>query len=1237
MSGGNIKVVVRCRPLNTRGWFIFLPAKAESTGADAGVILELARGAKGLIRMEGQQTILQPPEIVAGSSRATEKRTMTFSFDKSYWSAGPRDEPNYASQQTLYEDLGVELLDHSFEGFNTCIFAYGQTDSMMGYGADKGIIPLTTSELFRRVEERSTKEANLSYTVEVSYIEIYNEKVRDLLNPKNKGNLRVREHPSLGPYVEDLSRLVVEDYGQMITLMDEGNKARTVASTNMNETSSRSHAVFTLILTQKRHDPQTNMTGEKVSKISLVDLAGSERQASTGATGTRLREGANINKSLTTLGIVIAALAQASAETKGRKKKDDFVPYRDSVLTWLLKESLGGNSKTAMIAAISPADYEETLSTLRYADAAKKIKTHAVVNEDPNAKLIRELKEELEILRSRVASSGGIDEADFDPSIPPETQIVTYKTKDGEIRKVTKLELQDQLEASEKLMEGLNLTWEQKMAKTQAIHVEREKALEELGISVDKGIVGVHAPQKHPSLVNLNEDPLMSECLVYQLKPGATIAGSPDGDTAHIRLSGSHILPEHCIFTNEDGVVSVEAMPDARTFVNGKRVPPKMPVKLLNGFRVILGDFHVFRYNDPAAVRAERQKMRESKSMDNFPSLEITGSRPDSPARVGDGDLMDWSAARREVADIEKLGDQDLDRLFDDIIKVRTQRKRPESRPDLAAELESRFITTSQTEDSLDTYANPWAPAQGTTMTSISINTPVLLESDRLEPVIASERTVPEPDLEVTYDPKAEDAALEQQHMTKQLKTLAQEVKRMRSQAAAAKALEDVTFEPAAWTARELRLVRHAVDKWRNLRSYKIAEEILTLAVSVREANVNAREMKKPVSYNLLVVNGEAASSTSALDNLTGIVEFENVSSPAGLTGGPCTLIKVIDYPAKAVYCWDLPRFQQQLSKMRHVRTLASKPAYSQHFRVDATFSDDPPPSLSFVGSARAPLRLLANQLSYTVTVPIMCSYTMEAIGSCRVDFKCSVPSSSGVATPESGGYPLLSPITPGSRLAFSLSVDAVKGLSSVDFAAVHAQTRLSSLVGPDIASEDTFTSALIDLTKSSVAHLSLKRSVTVNVTPEIISHLRDSYVSIDLFARVRPEYLERLERFDRSRETSPSSARPSTPPRPAEDKPGMRRCETEFVGTEYHDILASIQILELSSNGDYLPAEVLDEKFQLHQGVQRRLDITLTHSSGKSLPWLKLDHVSTSGLRAVGKAGDVTSTSNTEPTVPPL
>ena len=168
-------------------------------------------------------------------------------------------------------------------------------------------------------------------------------------------------------------------------------------------------------------------------------------------------------------------------------------------MTWLLKDSLGGNSMTAMIAAVGPADYEETLSTLRYADAAKKIKNRAVVNEDPNAKLIRELKEELLTLRSRL---GGADqESTYDASIPPEKQVVQYKTKTGEIRTVTKADLEDQLDQSEKLLAQADKSWEEKLEQTKQIQVEREAALESLGIKLEKGMVGVHAPKKMPHLV----------------------------------------------------------------------------------------------------------------------------------------------------------------------------------------------------------------------------------------------------------------------------------------------------------------------------------------------------------------------------------------------------------------------------------------------------------------------------------------------------------------------------------------------------------------------------------------------------------------------------------------------------------------------------------------------------------------------------------------------------------------
>uniref|UniRef100_A0A8C5SMP0 Kinesin family member 1B n=1 Tax=Laticauda laticaudata TaxID=8630 RepID=A0A8C5SMP0_LATLA len=545
------------------------------------------------------------------------------------------------------------MLLHAFEGYNVCIFAYGQTGAgksytMMGKQEENqaGIIPQLCEELFEKINDNSNEE--MSYSVEVSYMEIYCERVRDLLNPKNKGNLRVREHPLLGPYVEDLSKLAVTSYTDIADLMDAGNKARTVAATNMNETSSRSHAVFTIVFTQKKHDAETNLSTEKVSKISLVDLAGSERADSTGAKGTRLKEGANINKSLTTLGKVISALAEVSK----KKKKTDFIPYRDSVLTWLLRENLGGNSRTAMVAALSPADinYDETLSTLRYADRAKQIKCNAVINEDPNAKLVRELKEEVTRLKDLLRAQGLGDIIDTSMgSLTASPSSCSLSSQVG-LTAVSSIqerimstpggeEAIERLKESEKIIAELNETWEEKLRKTEAIRMEREALLAEMGVAIreDGGTLGVFSPKKTPHLVNLNEDPLMSECLLYYIKDGITRVGQADAERRQdIVLSGAHIKEEHCIFRSERNpngsvIVILEPCECSETYVNGKRVI--QPVQLRSGNRIIMGKNHVFRFNHPEQARAEREKT---------PSAE-TPSEP-----------VDWTFAQREL--LEKQG-----------------------------------------------------------------------------------------------------------------------------------------------------------------------------------------------------------------------------------------------------------------------------------------------------------------------------------------------------------------------------------------------------------------------------------------------------------------------------------------------------------------------------------------------------------------------------------------------------
>ncbi|XP_036369357.1 kinesin-like protein unc-104 isoform X6 [Octopus sinensis] len=590
----SVKVAVRVRPFNSR---------------------EIARDSTCIIDMCGTTTTIQNPK-----PGPKDQMYKSFNFDYSYWSHTDPSDPEFSSQTKVYEDIGLEMLEHAFEGYNVCIFAYGQTGAgksytMMGKNEDsqRGIIPLLCQDLFDRIKDNKTAEQ--MYSVEVSYMEIYCERVRDLLNPSNKNNLRVREHPLLGPYVEDLSKLAVQSFEDIGKLIDEGNKARTVAATNMNETSSRSHAVFTIIFTQKKLDQATKMVGEKVSKISLVDLAGSERADSTGAKGTRLKEGANINKSLTTLGKVISALADVSASeaikvSSKKKKKTDFIPYRDSVLTWLLRENLGGNSKTAMVAALSPADinFDETLSTLRYADRAKQIVCKAVVNEDPNAKVIRELKEEVARLRELLVHEG------------IEINECNTPTGQKEIKRTRKESMStdgddpvERLQLSEKLMAELNESWEEKLRKTEAIRKDREAVLAEMGVALreDGGTIGVFSPKKTPHLVNLNEDPLMSECLIYYIKDGITRVGLPNTkQPPDIQLNGTHIKEDHCMFDNNEGTVTVIPSNGSILYVNGRQITE--PTILKVGARVILGKNHVFRFNHPVQARESRALMTES-------------------------------------------------------------------------------------------------------------------------------------------------------------------------------------------------------------------------------------------------------------------------------------------------------------------------------------------------------------------------------------------------------------------------------------------------------------------------------------------------------------------------------------------------------------------------------------------------------------------------------------------------
>ncbi|KAM6950499.1 kinesin-like protein KIF13B isoform 2-T2 [Lycodopsis pacificus] len=605
LDDANVKVAVRVRPMNRR---------------------EKDLNTKCIVEMEKNQTILHPggANLGKGDSRNQSK---VFAYDYCFWSMDETDKERFADQEVVFQCLGESLLHNAFQGYNACIFAYGQTGSgksytMMGSGDQPGLIPRLCSALFDRTQKEQREEE--CFTVEVSYMEIYNEKVRDLLDPKGgRQTLRVREHKVLGPYVDGLSRLAVACYKDVESLMSEGNKSRTVAATNMNEESSRSHGVFNIILTHTLKDLQSGTSGEKVSRLSLVDLAGSERAAKTGAAGERLKEGSNINKSLTTLGLVISALAEQGTA----KNKNKFVPYRDSVLTWLLKDCLGGNSRTAMVATVSPAadNYEETLSTLRYADRAKSIVNHAVVNEDPNARIIRELREEVEKLRVQL------------------TQAESLKAP----------ELKDRLEESEKLIQEMTITWEQKLRKTEEVAQERQKQLESLGISLQSS--GIKVGDDKSFLVNLNADPALNELLVYYLKEHTKVGSA---DSQDIQLCGMGIQAEHCVIDiTEDSAFILSPYRNARTCVNGS--PVTSALQLHHGDRIFWGNNHFFRINLPKRrSRGAEDEEGEGGVMKSSGSSEQLDADGDTASEVSSEVSFSYEFAQTEVM-MKALGNND--------------------------------------------------------------------------------------------------------------------------------------------------------------------------------------------------------------------------------------------------------------------------------------------------------------------------------------------------------------------------------------------------------------------------------------------------------------------------------------------------------------------------------------------------------------------------------------------------
>uniref|UniRef100_A0A913HFY2 Kinesin motor domain-containing protein n=2 Tax=Strongyloides stercoralis TaxID=6248 RepID=A0A913HFY2_STRER len=653
-----VKVAIRTRPLNKR---------------------EVDLGTKCCVNFSSTSQVILSQSLEEGKS------PKVFTFDHCFDSTNPHSN-TFISQEDVFENLGKDVIDNAFSGYNACIFAYGQTGSgksytMMGTSTNPGIIPRLCNNIFERINTEDVN--NVSCKVEVSYMEIYNEKVRDLLDPKNstKRPLKVREHKILGPTVDGLSVLAVSSFEQINQLIDEGNKSRTVAATNMNAQSSRSHAVFTIRLTQTIKQLEKNFSGEKVAKISLVDLAGSERAQKTGAVGKRLEEGGNINKSLTTLGMVISALAEKNG------KKDKFVPYRDSVLTWLLKDNLGGNSKTIMIATISPSsdNYDETLSTLRYADRAKSIENHAIINEDPNAKIIRELREEVENLRQQIS------------------QTIEQKTETQELR--------ERLAESERLVSQMNKSWEERLKETDIIYAERQKDLAEIGIALTGS--GIKVQKDRFYLVNLNADPSMNELLVYYINQMAYVGcseSSENGIKNDFLLQGLGVQPYHAKLeicddegTGQQKLFIEPLHENARIYVNGRLINQR--TLLRNGFRLLIGNNHFFKVNCP---KDDRSILTSTNSM---------------IASIMEESFFDYDKAWVEV-NTSELGCNSGLEAVDDYIEHLTLKHHEDKQAALEKQYEEfeRYIHTLSTN--ITAPSTPMTPGNGFILTSPIAGTP---------------------------------------------------------------------------------------------------------------------------------------------------------------------------------------------------------------------------------------------------------------------------------------------------------------------------------------------------------------------------------------------------------------------------------------------------------------------------------------------------------------------------------
>ncbi|GAA5988770.1 hypothetical protein JCM11641_006533, partial [Rhodosporidiobolus odoratus] len=645
--------------------------------------------------------------------------------------------------------------------------------------------------------------------------------------------------------------------------------------------------------------------------------------------------------------------------------------------------------------------------------------------------------------------------------------------------------------------------------------------------------------------------------------------------------------------------------------------------------------------------------------------------RPESPISLV-GENADWSYARKEAVvarlngkevNVDQLTNEDLNNLYSSILRVRHSRTassvasgdRPESRMSFMDSLEEDGAEDEDDED--DARSRPFSGSTWTTdPTSLAESTLTLSNLPDLEvhpfgngfdlPV------APSPAFSASSSAAAEAAEKEKRIMAAKVQKLEarmaaqkKRIQRLRSSAPSADAdaaardeLEELLDEWPRLTAEQEPLAKRVVAQWRRRRTIRMAEDALSQAVLLKEANVISRELQKNVSFQFVVVERDVPSS--ACERSPGLGDIEEVSDAALTTANkPCVGVKVLDRRNQVASVWSMSKLRHRLEQMRNLYKWLDRPEYAQHFSSEDPFYESPAPpgGFSFVGNALVSLVPLSRHAPAVLTAQIYSPYIADPVGSCRVwvkpiEVKSPPSSSANSADGQDGRRSIDGPLVEGGTLVVEVEVDSVSGFDKSEFAALHIQLSSSTFFGISPEQDETLTSDIVQLDTSSLGYAKLQHRFEIRLTPSVLHHLSSSYGDIAFFARTRLPHFDKIERWDEAREgtsTTKVAGAPAVRGDPVNDDV-TRRPENEFITEQQHDVLAYVEIRELGERGEYEPVQVVSVNsldagaFFLRQGLQRRFVLSLAHNSGRAFAWKRITKVSLGDIRMLDSRGRV-------------